>query len=1297
MFLSSWIHRFRRRLSGSARARHIRRTENLEHRTLLSVNGVLIGTDLSLFVDEGDDITVQNDTTTGNVSVTVNGSPATNVPSIPSSSLTALNVIAGDDDNVVDVSSVTSTDFPALTTIVVQAGDGDDNITGSPDFADVISGQDGDDTITGNGGDDTIDGGDGDDSITGDAGLDSIDGGDGADRIDAGDGNDNVLGGDGADSLTGGLGNDTIDAGQGTDTIDGGDGNDSINGMSGNDQIDGGTGDDSVLGGSHHDTISGGAGNDTLDGQGGHDVIDGNDGNDSVTGGSGNDSLRGSDGDDTLNGKGGRDSLFGGAGSDRMFGGGGDDVFDGGDGNDTLQGQGGNDTLDGGLGDDRMVGGTGEDLLFELGFSSLPTLSISDSPDIDEGDTGSTLATFTITLSFTTTSIVTAVFSTVDGSATVADGDYSAVTNVPLTFTPGQTTQTVTVPVNGDNVAEATEFFFGRLSAASGATLFDPVGQVSIIDDDATFRLVATEFSSGDIYEIDRTTAAATLIGSSGRTAFNGLTRGQGSQIFGFNQQPVPQLLDVDPVNATATIIAPLTPSPGFSPEGDLAYDLTTDLIYMAFAGSQPNLFQVDPVTAATVDLGNVLFNGQPIDGNPNIDGMTFRNNELHVIIPFGANDATLNDALLRIDLTTREVTIVGALGVDLQSVVAGFAYDSDRDVFVVAAGGLTDTELYEIDAVTGVATFIGNVGVPTISGLLFQPAPNPPSVSAGNVTVTEGDTGTVTATFDITLSAPQTAVTTVQYMTVDSDALAGIDYVADSGTVTFAVGETMQTVTITILPDTAPEPDENFFLELSAPTNGVALGNPIGIATITNDDTDTSADTMIGGTGNDTILAASGNDVLNGGDGNDSIEGGTEDDSILGGAGDDTINGGSGDDTIDGQAGNDVILGTSGDDTIIWNGSGDGVDTVGESMGAQTVFIMGTAAANDFTVDSNNGLLRVSEGTASITTSRSTTAVSVLGGNGDDTITLNSIDDVRPLVLEIDGQGGNDTIRAMSARVGNSLVSLNGGAGNDTINGGADGDNINGGDGDDVLSGGAMGDIIDGGAGNDVINGEDGNDTLMGNIGNDTISGGDEDDSLTGSFGDDVLMGNDGNDTIRGGFGNDNLNGASGDDLLDGDQDNDTLAGGSGADRLDGGTGNDTVRGQNGDDQIKGGDGDDRIEGNSGADTIDAGDGNDTVLGGTGRDIIDGGDGNDSINGMSGRDTLIGGDGNDTLLGGGSTDFLFGGDGSDTLRGNAGTDRFNSGQGGEVPKDLAMGESDDNSLVISTAVQTALAALSGF
>jgi len=1303
MYLSSWMRRFRSRLNRSSRSRCVRVTQQLENRTLLAVAGVRVGTELSIFVDEGDDITVQNDVATGNVQVTANGSVVNTIPAIQSSTLTALNVFAGDDDNDIDLSGLTLTDFAALTApgaIVVQAGDGDDSILGSADFGDSILGGDGNDTIDGQAGDDTLGGGDGNDQITGGTGLDSLNGGDGNDTIDAGDGDDIVVAGNGNDSVTGGLGADNIDAGQGSDIVDGGDGDDVINGMSGDDTLIGGTGDDSILGGADDDLISGNDGVDVIDGQGGHDTLSGDAGDDAISGGQGNDSLTGGSGDDLLNAQGGRDTVTGDAGADTLRGGGGRDSMNGGTGDDTLFGNGGDDSLDGGTGSDRLDGGTGSDLLSEADVTVvLPSLSISDAPAVTEGNTGTVSVTLTVTLSAASVSPVSVSVNTVDGSATAADSDFVPLSTT-LNFAPGETSQIVTVMVNGDMRAETGESFFVELSMPTNATLQDPFGTVAINDDDA-FRLLGVEFLTGDIFDVDRMTAASTLLGSTGLPLVHGMTRGPGSEIFVISQiGAMLTLHSVDPVTFVSTLIGPLIPAPTEFIEGDLAYDLTTDIIYASFATvSTPNLYQIDPATAATTNLGPLLTGGTALTGVADVNGLTFRNGELHAFIPGGLTgaDASLNDALLRIDLTTREVTSVGPIGIDLSQGVSGLAYDSSADVFLLSNTAGASSDLFELNASTGAATLLGTTGVGLLSGLLFQASPPPPAFDVSDVTVVEGTGGTTSAVFTVTLSLSQSAPLSVGFATADGTAVAGLDYTAASGTLTFAAGVTTQTVTVTITPDANVEADETFFLRLSNPTVGTILANPLAVATVTNDDADLAADTLIGGTGNDTLNSGNGDDVLNGGNGNDVHNGGTGNDSILGGSDDDTLIGGDGDDTLDGQGGNDILRTGFGSDTIIWNGDGDGDDRIEESPGAQNVIVMGDSTVDTFVIDSNGGLLRVTEGLASITASNSTTSVNVLGGNGNDMITLNSIADVRALILVIDGQVGDDTISAMNALFGNSLVSLNGGAGNDTITGGGDSDIINGGDGEDLLSGNADGDLIDGGDGNDVINGDDGSDTLLGNIGNDTVNGGDGNDSLTGSFGNDVLMGNAGNDTVRGGFGNDNINGATGDDLLEGDQDNDTLAGGSGADSLDGGTGNDTIKGQSGNDQIKGGDGNDRIEGNSGADTIDAGDGNDTVFGGNGRDIIDGGDGNDSVNGMLGRDTIIGGDGNDTLLGGGSVDFIYGGDGTDTLRGNSGLDRFNSGQGGQTPKDLAPGEMDDQNLLISASVQSALNALSGF
>lgn len=455
--------------------------------------------------------------------------------------------------------------------------------------------------------------------------------------------------------------------------------------------------------------------------------------------------------------------------------------------------------------------------------------------------------------------------------------------------------------------------------------------------------------------------------------------------------------------------------------------------------------------------------------------------------------------------------------------------------------------------------------------------------------------------------------------------------------------------------------------------------------------------DTIMTGAGNDTVIAGDGDDVIIANGGNESISGNGGNDSILAGSGADTIDGGDGDDTLDGQGGNDILRTGLGQDVIVWDGVPDGTDVIESADGAQALIVNGTSGSDSFTVDSNGGFLRVSSGAASITVSDVTNEVSLLAGAGTDTITVSSLNDVRPVSLVVDGQADNDTISATGSLIGSVILELNGGAGDDTITGSRGAETLDGGDGDDLLFGGEGNDSLTGNNGADTLNGEAGDDSLTGGLGEDVINGGDGNDFADGGFQDDTLSGNNGSDSLLGGFGDDVLNGGAGDDLVDGEQDNDTVQGGAGADSLDGGTGDDVVRGQSGPDQIKGNDGNDRIFGDGGNDTIDAGDGDDTIDAGNGNDIIAGGDGNDSVNGMSGRDTLIGGNGNDTLLGGGGSDQIFGGEGSDVLRGNGSTDRFNSGEAGQTPKDLDAGETDDMNLVIQASVLQALAALDNF
>ena len=92
------------------------------------------------------------------------------------------------------------------------------------------------------------------------------------------------------------------------------------------------------------------------------------------------------------------------------------------------------------------------------------------------------------------------------------------------------------------------------------------------------------------------------------------------------------------------------------------------------------------------------------------------------------------------------------------------------------------------------------------------------------------------TATFNVTLTQPSNKVITLDYTTVDGTAVAGSDYVTESGILTFSAGATQRTIEVRVLGDNAVEGDETFDLYLFNAINA-AVGDAVGTATITDDD----------------------------------------------------------------------------------------------------------------------------------------------------------------------------------------------------------------------------------------------------------------------------------------------------------------------------------------------------------------------------------------------------------------------------------------------------------------------------
>jgi hypothetical protein len=120
-------------------------------------------------------------------------------------------------------------------------------------------------------------------------------------------------------------------------------------------------------------------------------------------------------------------------------------------------------------------------------FSAGPSIAISD-VSVAEGNAGARNATIVVSLSAPASRTVSVSYATANGTA-AAGGDYDTVSG-KLTFAPGQTSQSIVIPVRGDRVAEADESFVVNLRSAKGAAIAKGQGYVSIQDDEPRISIV---------------------------------------------------------------------------------------------------------------------------------------------------------------------------------------------------------------------------------------------------------------------------------------------------------------------------------------------------------------------------------------------------------------------------------------------------------------------------------------------------------------------------------------------------------------------------------------------------------------------------------------------------------------------------------------------------------------------------------------------------------------------------------------------------------------------------------------
>ena len=214
-------------------------------------------------------------------------------------------------------------------------------------------------------------------------------------------------------------------------------------------------------------------------------------------------------------------------------------------------------------------------------------------------------------------------------------------------------------------------------------------------------------------------------------------------------------------------------------------------------------------------------------------------------------------------------------------------------------------------------------------------------------------------------------------------------------------------------------------------------------------------------------LFGGGGNDVLTGGSGGDQLFGEAGNDTLLGKGGFDFLFGGNDNDTLTGGDADDQVFGQSGIDRMIWN-PGDDTDLNEGGAGTDTVEVNGGGGGEEFTTTANGTRVRFD---------RLDPAPFALDIGTSENLVLNA-------------NGGDDSFSATGNLAALIKITVDGGAGDDTLFGSNGVDLLIGGDGDDFVDGQQGNDMAflgagddsffwDPGDGSDVIEGQDGNDRL--------------------------------------------------------------------------------------------------------------------------------------------------------------------------------------------------------------------------
>ena len=435
---------------------------------------------------------------------------------------------------------------------------------------------------------------------------------------------------------------------------------------------------------------------------------------------------------------------------------------------------------------------------------------------VTEGQSGTSTAAFRVTLSVGLPGSVSVDYATGDGSAVAVD-DYAA-TSGTLSFDPGETLQQVFVPVVGDKAVETNETFAFNLSNATGASLADGVAIATITDDDTVSISVAnatvTEGNSGTVNAV----FGVTLSAASTQTVTVSYATANGSATAPADYQATTGTLTFSPGETAHQIIVPIV--------GDTVVENAE--VFSVNLSNAVNATLADPAAQGTITDNDTVSisvaNAAVTEGN---------SGTVNAVFAVTLSTASAQTVTVSYATADGSATAPG----DYQATSGTLTFDpgvTAQQIFVPVVGD-TLIESAELFSLNLSASSNATIADPAAQGTITDN--DTVSISIGNVTVTEGNSGTLSAVFAVTLSAVSGNTVAVDFATANGSATAPADYLATSGTVTFAPGEVAKQIIVSIVGETVVETNETFSVNMSNPTNATISGSGFGLGTINNND----------------------------------------------------------------------------------------------------------------------------------------------------------------------------------------------------------------------------------------------------------------------------------------------------------------------------------------------------------------------------------------------------------------------------------------------------------------------------